>query len=175
MNSTSNLIRLLFIAIAAILLQVVVLDNLDLVELCNPFIYVVVILSAPFGLSPIMTMLLALPTGLAVDLASNTPGMHAAACVLIAYLRQYVLSLLSFRAAYRDDAMPSVYTYGTLWYLKYAAVMVLIHHMALFFIEQFDGFFVLPTLLRIIISAVVSTALIVLFSYVAPKGHDAEG
>ncbi len=174
MNNSSNILRLALIFVLALILQIVVIDNLEFLTFCNPFIYIVFILSLPFGISPITAMLLALPAGLAVDFASNTPGMHAAACVLIAYLRQPILNLIAFRNSYREGDIPSIYSYGLVWYLKYTVLMVSIHHVALFLIEQYDSFFVLPTLLRIVLSIIASTLVILLFQIVMPSGRSNE-
>ena len=169
MNSTQNYIRLLIIFLVTTLIQVVVLDNLEFLNLCNPFLYVVVLLSAPFGISPIALMLMSLPVGLAIDVASNTPGMHAAACVFGAYMRPYVLQLISFRSAYRDDDMPSVHSYGLVWYAKYVLIIVALHHLVLFFVEQFDGLFFWTTLLRALLSILASSVLIIVFSMLTPR------
>lgn len=169
MNNTSNLLRLLAILVVAMILQVVVLDNLDFLGPCNPFVYIIFILAAPFGCSSVLLMIMAAVVGLGVDVLSNTPGMHTAACVLIAYLRTYILRLLAFRSAYKDDDMPSAATCGSLWFFKYTLIMVAIHHVALFFIEQFDSLFFWPTMLRILLSIVASSIVIIIFDMVSPK------
>ncbi len=169
MNNTANLIRLAFILVVAMLLQIVVLDNLSFLGPCNPFVYIIFIMAAPFGCSSILLMLLSGAVGLFVDVMSNTPGMHAAACILIAYLRSYILRLLAFRSAYKDDDMPSASVCGSLWYFKYTFLMVSIHHVALFLIEQFDSFYLVPTLLRIVLSILASSVIIVLFDMASPR------
>lgn len=169
MNNTANLIRLAAILAVSMLLQVVVLDNLDFLGPCNPFIYIVFIMAAPFGCSPILLMLMAAAAGLVVDVVSNTPGMHMAACVLIAFLRGFILRLLAFRSAYKDDDMPGAAACGSLWFFKYTVFMVTIHHAALFLIEQFDSFYLWPTLLRIALSVVASSLIIILFDMAMPR------
>lgn len=169
MNNTANLIRLAAILAIALLLQVVVLDNIDFLGPCNPFVYIIFILAAPFGCSTILLMLMAAGVGLAADVVSSTPGMHMAACVLIAFARQYVLRLLAFRSAYKDDDMPGAQTCGSLWFFKYTLLMVSIHHVALFLIEQFDSFYLWPTVLRIVLSIVASSVVIILFDMAMPR------
>lgn len=169
MNNTANLIRLAAILAIAILLQAVVLDNIDFLGPCNPFVYIIFILAAPFGCSTILLMVMSAIVGLAVDVVSNTPGMHMAACILIAFIRQYVLRLLAFRSAYKDDDMPSAATCGSLWFFKYTLIMVAVHHVALFCVEQFDSFYLLPTLLRIGLSVVASSIIIILFDMAFPR------
>lgn len=170
MNNTANLIRLAIIFVVVLLLQVVVFDNLDFLGLCNPFIYIIFILLAPFGTPTWILMLMAAVAGLVVDLSANTPGMHTAACILIAYLRPHVLRLIAFRnATYKEGDMPSSKSYGTLWFARYTIIMVAVHHVALFLIEQFDSFYLYPTLIRIVLSIIASTVLIVLLENFAPN------
>lgn len=169
MNSTANLLRLAVVFALGLLLQIVVLDSLDLVSLCNPMIYVVVLLTAPFGCSTMQLMLLALPTGLVMDMASNTPGMHLAACLLIAYVRQFYLRALAFRSAYKESDMPSINACGIVWFVKYALLMIATHHVTLFFIEQFDTLFFWPTLLRVVLSIVATFFCVLLFDMAMPS------
>lgn len=168
MDSTANIIRLTVIFAVSMLLQIVVLDGLDLVSLCNPMLYIVFLLSVPFGCSTAALMLLAAPTGLLMDIASNTPGMHMAACVLIAYLRQLFLRLLAFRSAYKESDMPSISACGIVWFVKYALLMTATHHVALFLIEQLDGFFFWPTLLRTLLSILATFFCLMLFEMAMP-------
>ncbi|MCI5777555.1 MAG: rod shape-determining protein MreD [Bacteroidales bacterium] len=169
MNNTANLIRLAFVLFFVLLLQIVVFDNLDFLGLCNPFIYILFILVAPFGCPTWLLMLMAGGAGLIIDVASNTPGMHAAASILIAYLRPVVLRLIAFRnTTYKEGDMPGSHAYGSMWFARYTLIIVAIHHLALFLIEQFDSFYLLPTLLRIVLSIVASTVLIVLLENFSP-------
>ena len=140
MNNTANLIRLAFVLFFVLLLQIVVFDNLDFLGLCNPFIYILFILVAPFGCPTWLLMLMAGGAGLIIDVASNTPGMHAAASILIAYLRPVVLRLIAFRnTTYKEGDMPGSHAYGSMWFARYTLIIVAIHHLALFLIEQFDS------------------------------------
>lgn len=113
MNNTANLLRLGLILLLSLILQIVVLDNLDFLGPCNPFVYIVFIMAAPFGCSSVSLMVMGAVAGLIVDLVSNTPGMHMAACILIAFVRQYILNLLAFRSAYKADDMPSASSCGS--------------------------------------------------------------
>lgn len=175
MNNTANLIRLSVVLIVVLLLQVVVFDNLDFLGLCNPFIYVLFILVAPFGCPTWLLMLMAAGEGLIIDIASNTPGMHMAATILIAYLRPAVLRLVAFRSAtYKEGDVPGSRGYGSLWFARYTLIIVAIHHLALFLIEQFDSFYLWSTLIRIVLSIVASTLLIILIERFAPATRGAD-
>ncbi|MCQ2203141.1 MAG: rod shape-determining protein MreD [Bacteroidales bacterium] len=166
---SSNSIKIVILFIVCMLLQLLIFNNLQISGFINPYAYILVILTLPFGLSTPLTMVVALVSGLTIDLFCNTPGMHAFACVLIGYLRQYVLKFIAFREEYKSDSLPSMNTYGLIWYAKYAAIMVVIHHFALFFIEQFDSLFFWPTLLRIILSSIVTIIFLLVAQFFIPR------
>ena len=170
MSNSSNILKLAIIFVVSILLQLLIFNNLEISGFINPYIYIIAIMAMPYGTSTGMLMTVSFAAGLTLDLFCDTPGMHAAACVVIGYLRQYILKFIAFRDAYKADDMPSADTYGIVWYFKYTALMVSAHHIVLFFIEQFDTMFFWPTLLRIILSIAATTALIVMAQYILPLG-----
>lgn len=160
MNSTQNYIRMVVIFVSTIIAQILILNDLRLGIFVNPYVYVLFIMSLPIGLGRNTALTLAFGTGLIVDLFSNTPGMHAAASTLIAFVRPKVLSVIALNSEYKADSMPTIHTYGPEWYMKYATIMISIHHVTLFFIEQFDAFALWTTLLRVVVS-IAATLLIV--------------
>lgn len=99
--------------------------------------------------------------GLTIDMFQNTPGMHASACLVIAYLRPGWLKMIAPRDGYETDAQPGIRKFGFIWYITYASVLVLVHHFTLFFLEvfRFSEFF--DTLLRIVLSSVLTLLLII--------------
>ena len=91
--------------------------------------------------------------------------MHTAATVLIAFIRPYLLNLLAPRDGYDSDSFPRIHYYGFLWFLKYTLIIVVIHHLVLFYLEVFQLRDFLSTLLRVILSSILSTSTIVLSQY----------
>lgn len=156
-----NIIRFLVL----ILFQVLVLDNILLGGYLNPYVYVLFIILMPFETPRWLLLVTAFLLGLSVDLFTNTLGMHVAASVFMAFLRPWVLSSFAPRDGYEPDTFPRVFFYGFNWFLRYSLVMVFLHHMALFFIEAFHFQDFLSTLLRVILSTVLTTATIILSQY----------
>lgn len=169
MPNSSNIIKEVIIFLVCILLQLLLFNNLQISGFINPYMYVLILLSMPFGTSASALMIVGMAAGLCIDLFCNTPGMHAGACVLIGYLRQYVLKLVAFRDEYKAGVIPSVGTYGIVWYVKYAVIMISIHHVALFFIEQFDTIFFWPTLLRVVLSIIATLGFVVAAQFFVPS------
>jgi hypothetical protein len=153
-NLVKNIIRFIFF----ILVQVFVLNQIPpLHHLINPYIYFLFILWLPFKTGRKTLMVIALLTGLALDYFTKTPGLHAAPCVLIAYLRPFLINLLitqeGVEANYEE---PSIKSLGFASYFMYVAVLTLMHHALLFLLEalQFAGlwYFLVKTLLSVAVS-----------------------
>jgi rod shape-determining protein MreD len=149
-----NIVRFIFF----ILVQVFVLNQIPpLHHLVNPYIYFLFILWLPFKMGRRTVMILAFALGLCLDYFTKTPGLHAAPCVLIAYLRPFILNLLiPHEGADTNYEEPSFRSIGFAPYFTYAAVLTLLHHAFLFLLEalQFGGFlyFIGKTLLSVAIS-----------------------
>jgi hypothetical protein len=102
--------------------------------------------------------------GLVIDVFSNSLGIHSAATVFIAYARPLVIRLISNREDDKSD-YPGLQQNKPVWFIKYVAIMVLMHHLLLFYIEvyTFANFF--NTLYRAILSSIFSIIVIVLSQF----------
>jgi rod shape-determining protein MreD len=156
-----NIIRF----IVVILFQVLVMDNIMINGYMIPYIYLLVILLLPFETPRWAQLLIGFALGLTMDLFSGTPGLHTAASVLAAFVRPYLLELLSPRDGFEPETYPRIYYYGFFWFFKYTLLLVVIHHLALFYLEVFQLKYFFSTLLRVILSSILSTSTIVLSQY----------
>lgn len=102
--------------------------------------------------------------GLVIDIFSNSLGVHSAATVFIAYLRPFVIRLISNREDDKSD-YPGLHQNKLVWFISYVAIMVLLHHLLLFYLEvyTFANFF--NTLYRVILSSVFTIIIIVLSQF----------
>ena len=105
-------------------------------------------------------MILAFALGLCLDYFTKTPGLHAAPCVLIAYLRPFIINvLIPHEGAETNYEEPSFRSMGFASYFIYATVLTFVHHIFLFLLEalQFGGifYFMVKTLLSVAISLLI--------------------
>ena len=166
------IIDIIYIIIRLLILtgvQVLVLNNLQLGGFINPYLYVLFLLTLPVRTPRILLLFIALATGLLIDMFMNTMGMHAAACLLVGYLRPAWLKIMSPRDGYETDAVPGIRKFGFQWFLVYSSVMVLAHHAMLFYIEVFRLSEFLNTFLRVILSSIVTMLLIIISHYLFSK------
>ena len=71
--------------IGLVLLQVLILNNVHIAGYATPFLYIYFILKFASGTSRNELMLWAFFFGLTIDIFADTPGMNAAATVLLAF------------------------------------------------------------------------------------------
>ncbi len=145
-----------------ILLQVLILNKIEFSGFINPYLYVIFILILPFETPKWLLLVLASVVGLSIDIFSNTPGMHMAATLLLAYLRPLVLSRIAPRDGYEPGTLPTPSFYGFLWFFKYAVILVVIHHLFYFLVESFS----FNNLLSILAKTLLSTLLTLLIMWV---------
>lgn len=158
----SNLLR--FVVLIA--LQVIVLDHMDLANgWLVPYLYVLFLLMLPFELPAWALLLAGGAAGTLMDLLSDTPGMHTTACLVMMYVRGFWQRLIAPREGYEYGMRPDVQHMGLSWTLTYAGVLVLVHHLWLFFFElhRFDR--AGGTLLRAVGSAAFTLVLVLLAQF----------
>lgn len=166
----STLVKNIMRFILLILIQVYVLDKIHLHHLVTPYIYFLFILWMPFKLSRQAQMFWAFVLGFTLDSFRHNPGFHAAACVLVAYIRPFIISILipqeGADTSYEEPSVRSMG--GSLRYMVYTGILTLLHHSWLFLLEawQFGNFwyFIVKTLLSTIITLVLIIITELLFS-----------
>lgn len=141
--------------IGLVLLQALVLNSVHIGGYATPLLYVYLLLRFESDASRNELMLWAFLLGLLVDVFSDTPGMNAAAAVLLAFVRPFVFRLFASRDAV-ESIVPSWWTMGGSSYLKYAFVCILVHHAALFSVEYFSFAHVWQVMLHVVCSSVLT-------------------
>ena len=152
--------------VVLVLLQVLVINHIRLRGYVHPYIYLIFIMLLPFSTPKWQLLVLGFALGLSVDLFTGTPGLHAGATTLMAFCRPSIIKLISGNQKFENIPEPNIGQLGGVWFLRYALLMVLIHHFALFFLESFSIRLIGQVLLRILLSVPVSTFLIMMILYI---------
>jgi rod shape-determining protein MreD len=162
----NRILRLTVIFILLLLLQVLLFNNIEFSGYVNPYVYIMFILLLPVEIPSWLLLILSFATGLIIDFFTGTPGMHCASTVLAGFLRPYVLRIISPRDGYEPGADPSMVIYGFRWFLIYASIIVLVHHIALFYLEVFRFADFFRTLVRVLLSSLFSITFILLLEFI---------
>jgi hypothetical protein len=133
----SYLVRNTIRFIMFILVQVYVLNQIPpLHRFITPYLYFLFILWLPFTISRFALLVVAFLFGLSLDYFMGTPGLHAAPCVLIAYLRPFLINVLIVQEGTElNYTEPSIKSMGFAPYGLYVFLLTFIHHFYLVLIE----------------------------------------
>ena len=158
----STLVKNILRFVLLILMQFFVLDKIHLQQMVTPYIYFLFILWMPFKLSRSWQMIFAFMLGFTLDSFRHSPGFHSAACVLVAYVRPFLINILiPQEGADTNYEEPSVRSMGGVFpYLVYAGVLSLIHNAWLFLLEAVEFGNVWYFIVKTLLSTVISLALI---------------
>ncbi|HRE51334.1 MAG TPA: rod shape-determining protein MreD [Flavitalea sp.] len=131
-----NIIRFILF----ILVQVFVLFQVKpLHQFIVPYLYFLYILWLPFNTPRAGLALVGFAFGLSLDYFTKTPGLHAAACTLIAYLRPFLINILIRQeGAELNYRSPSITSMGLTPYATYIFILTFIHNGYLVFLEWLD-------------------------------------
>jgi rod shape-determining protein MreD len=161
----NEIIRNIFRFVILVLVQVLIIKDIDLGRFINPFIYILFLIILPFETPKWAILFIAFILGISIDMFYDTAGFHAAACVVVGYIRPGILKLFSPRDGYESGTQPTIQYLGIPWFLSYAGILIVAHHLVLFYLEvfRFSEFF--STFFRVIISSLSTIILIVAIQY----------
>lgn len=137
---------------------VLLISQLKLFEVGWCFFYLGFLLFLPLYTPIAVQLLLGFGMGLAMDVTFDTGGLHAAAAVLLMYLRPWVIRLLTPRDGYDSQDAVNVHQIGWQWFMVYLLVLVSAHHVVYFFLELGSFRHPLLTLTRIGASILFTSA-----------------
>lgn len=148
------------------LVQVLILINVEInTSYVNLYIYPLFLLLLPIKIQKNLLLIIAFFLGIAVDMFYDTSGIHAATCVFIAFMRSGVLALIEPRGNYEANQAPTKRNFGAGWFFQYVGILLFIHLFLIFLLEAFSfagfGF----TLLKTILSFILSMVLVAIYTY----------
>ena len=160
---TTNIVRF----ISLVLIQVLVLNHINFLGYINPYIYILFIILFPIKNNRLLFIFFAFLLGLTVDLFSDSGGIHAAACVTIAYIRPVILKF-SFGAIYEHQTIKFSSTeFGQR--LTYFLIIILVHHLILFSLEIFNSSKIILILKKSLFSSIFTLILCLLITILFSK------
>lgn len=151
--------------VGLVIVQVLLFNHICWLGVATPFLYVYLLLIIDRDVDRNALMLIAFLLGFSVDVFSNTFGVNAAASVLLAFLRPWLIRSFTPREEF-DNFEPGIKAMGIWPFVRYAFLAVLLHHTALFLLEAFSLAHVGYLLLRIFGSTLVTLLLVMVVELV---------
>ena len=149
-------LQFLLLGLILVLAQVIVFNHICLFNVAVPMVFIYLIFRLPITLSLNWTLTVSFFLGLIVDIFSDTYGMNAVACKVVAMLKHPVLRLYVPREEDLTRPEPSMLSLGVAVYMKYLLTMTVIYCTLIFIIEAFTFFNPLQLVLRIVFSTILS-------------------
>ena len=167
----SDLVRNIIRFVLLVFIQVYILDVMPrLHELITPYLYFLFLLWLPFDIKRGWLLILGFVLGLAVDYFTMTPGLHAAASVLVAYIRPFIINLFAPKDAaefnYRE---PSPKAMGWTAYSLYVLILSFLHNFYLLFLEWLSFGSFISFLMKVITTTAISMLLILIADLIFPR------
>ncbi len=153
-----NIIRFIIL----VFVQVFLLKNITLYNLSTPYLYILFILLLPFETPNVLLFPLAFILGLTIDGFYDTPGLHTAACVLLALVRVMFISITVQKEGFDNEPEPTLSIMGFRWFFTYAVILTLFHHFFLFLLEAFSFANLLFILQRVVTSSIFTVFLMLI-------------
>ena len=109
----------------------------------------------PITLPHSVDMIIGAGVGLIMDTCCNSLGVHMAACILLMFIRPYLIGAI-VNDKDRLNEQLTLRTLGMEALIKYVVIMVLIHHLTVFSLAAWSwahiGFVILETLVSSILT-----------------------
>ncbi|MGN0219545.1 MAG: rod shape-determining protein MreD [Muribaculaceae bacterium] len=146
-----NFILLFLLLIPA---QAVIFNNLILFNVAIPLVFIYLIIRLPMTVSVNAALTIGFITGLSVDIFSDTLGVNAMGCTLLAFVRRPVFHLYVSLDDQLGGQSPSISTMGSAAYMKYLITMTTFYCLTVFMIEAFQFFNLKMLVLRTVASSI---------------------
>ena len=146
--------------VVVMLLQVLLFNQLQLWGACHPYIYVLCLLMMPITLPHSVDMVIGALVGLVMDVFCNSLGIHTASCILIMFIRPYLIGAI-VNDKDRLNEQISLRAIGMEAMLKYTVILVLIHHFVVFSLAAWSWHYIGFVLLETLVSSIVTISIII--------------
>lgn len=149
--------RIFYLVIAFFLylaVQVLFLKNMVIFGSIFCFLYVLYILLLPLEMKVIPLLLISFALGIGVDLFYDTMGIHTSSLLVVGFVRERWIKVLTPTGGYDDDLQPTFLNMGFGWFLTYSLPIILAHHFLFFLIESWGTDLFIPVVQKTVYSAI---------------------
>lgn len=153
-----------FLALVAI--QLLVFKQFTLFRIgpfyLDVFVYPLFIMLLPLRTSREVLLLLAFALGIFIDWFYDSWGVHASACVFIAFVRPALLRALEPKGGYTMNYGLTIRRYQINWFVRYSAWMMLLFLAFYYSMEVFTPVYFLEIITKTITGFVSSMAFVLI-------------
>ena len=133
----NTIIKYFILFILCVLFQALIFNRIVLFHVAMPIVFIYFIIRLPINLKLSYLFTFSFLLGLLVDIFSDTPGVNALACTLIASIRTPIYYAYMDKDDITSRLTPGVSTMGLWEYSKYLLTFIVIYSLLVFSIEYF--------------------------------------
>lgn len=144
--------------------QVLIFNNINFLGYINPYPYMLFIILYPVNGNKYGLLLASFFLGIIMDMFCNSGGVHAAACIVLAFCRPYIFKF-SFGLSYEYQTV-RLNDVLTPERFSFILIAVVIHHLVLFLLEIFKLNFLFEILLKTLLSTIFTIIISIIIIYI---------
>jgi len=162
MNSAllGNIGRFILLLVA----QILIFNRIDLFGFINPFPYILFIILYPVNGNKSGLLTASFLLGLLMDMFWNSGGVHAAACLVLAYYRPAIFKF-SFGLSYEYQTV-RLNDVVTPERFSFLLIAIVLHHFVLFVLEVFKVSFLWDILVRTVLTTIFTIITCIIIIYI---------
>lgn len=134
----NDIIKFSILFMLCVLTQALIFNHIVLFQVAIPLIFIYFIVRLPIDLKLSWVFTLSFFLGLLVDIFSDTPGVNALSCTILASIRRPIYYAYVAKDDVTSRLVPCVSSLGILDYAKYLLTFILIYCFLAFTIEYFS-------------------------------------
>lgn len=155
--------------------QAIIFNHAILFNVAVPLLFIWLIIMLPVTIGVNLSMTLGFLTGLVLDIFSDTPGVNALCCTVLAFVRKPVFHLYVSMDDDLASRSPSAQSMGHGAFMKFLSTMVLLYCTMVFTVEAFQFFSFRLLILRIIASSAYTFVLLYAFDSLFRRRRESYG
>ncbi|MFN8325402.1 rod shape-determining protein MreD [Flavobacterium sp.] len=155
-----NIARFILLLMA----QVLIFNRINLFGYINPFPYILFIILYPVNGNRYGLLLSSFFLGIIMDMFSNSGGVHAASCLILANYRPYIFKF-SFGLSYEYQTV-KLNDVLTPERFSFILIAVVLHHFILFILEIFSFYFIWDIIERTVLTTLFTLITCIIIIYI---------
>jgi hypothetical protein len=155
-----NIARFILLLMA----QVLIFNRINLFGYINPFPYILFIILYPVNGNRYGLLVSSFFLGIIMDMFSNSGGVHAASCLILANYRPYIFKF-SFGLSYEYQTV-KLNDVLTPERFSFILIAVVLHHFILFILEIFSFYFIWDIIERTVLTTLFTLITCIIIIYI---------
>lgn len=148
--------------------QVLVLNNVHMFGYATPLLIGYMMVCLHSGTPRVSALLWGFAIGLSFDMFSNTAGMAASACTLVAMIQRPVLGFFEPHDA-GENFVPSYRSLGFWTYTLYVTILMFVLHCVFYMLDAFSLSNIKLTMMAVLGGTLLSTVLVMIAELLVRK------